>query len=225
MISPLVPPPVPETQLDEQFDPPVPVCTVTLPPPLNTPAMDPAAVASMIKSAGSSSHVEAFTVTPPMDRACADVSTKPPRPPADDVSMRVPGETRSADAPALPMVTEPPPVASMVPLTPMAPSPASSTTRPLRRATLLAWMMPVVFMTLSITVPAARAVICTSPPSAASVPLLDSEGWSAGPVMAKDNSLSPKKSTAKVLLPPNTTLPRFAVMVPALSTVCPANTA
>ena len=78
-------------------------------------------------------------------------------------------------------------------------------------------------------------MISTVPPLAETVPLLVTSAlagepsalvgrWSTAPVTWNDKSLSPWKSTAKVLAPASTTEPSCASISPWLSTRAPAST-
>ncbi len=122
------------------------------------------------------------------------------------------------------------PEASSEPLIATTPfSPPPRMILPWRCATVLASTMPDMLIAWSSTFLARLAVICTVPPSARILPALLTAalmGWPSGPTICRVTlsstamliSLSPKKSTVKLLADTSATLPRRALITPLLAT-------
>ncbi|MGF6984362.1 hypothetical protein QFZ99_003839 [Paraburkholderia atlantica] len=129
------------------------VCSTTLVPPFSVVEISLAAVASMVRSVGSTSHVPArpngaaavMCVSGAILKRAAEVSIEPPWPPFGALASNVP-----------PTFTEP---ASM---------PPSNTILPSCSCTVCARILPVLFTALASSASLAPAVMMTWPPSATS---------------------------------------------------------
>ena len=194
--------------------------TVTLPPlPLLTASAFRLAVLAMLTVFDHAPVPRPFAPSPSLP-----IATSPP-PASPEASMLVPLATTilSPVATMLPPVSPlSSPVALILPLATTVPlSPPDKIIRPLLLETLLAWITPLVLITLSITSLTARAEIDTTPPSARIEPLLltrASTGLPSAPTgvvstsdpTPKLSKPSPWKSSEKVFAPPSDTLPKRA---------------
>ncbi len=204
--------------------------TVTRPPP---PACRASAATRAPAAITVRRDVPAGAGPLPAARAAVVPTATSPPPPAPEADRRAP---RASVVVSLPATTTVPPLlpgvrpsaARRPSITTEPPVPATSM-RPVRPSTVLAWMVPPARTSVCTTPSAATALSCTTPPSAAMVPVLVTSavtGLPSGPagtcrtcpVTLMATRPSPYMSSVWVAAPASTTWPSFALMVPELAT-------